>query len=202
MALQEAFENLTEREQRLVGLLGVIFALMIIALPLFLLVSSISDIETENAAIRRTLRDLRREQPRIAAREAQRSANAARYRQKAPPLGSFVEAQAQGQGLTVREVNDQPDKVIGNFRRRHVRASLRRVELRPAIKLLHAIENSEYPVGLERLQIENVRSGQGFDVQFGVIAYEASEEEGDSEAEEESSMASSMRRRRSGPPSP
>lgn len=201
MALQDALENLTEREQRLVGLLGVIFAVMVIALPLFLLVSSISDIETENAAIRRTLRDLHREQPRIAAREAQREANAARYRQKAPPLGSFVEAQAQGQGLTVREVNDQPDKVIGNFRRRHVRASMPRVELRPAIKLLQAIENSDYPVGLERIQIEHFRSGQGFDVQVGVIAYETHEEASDA-AEEESAGASSMRRRRSGPPSP
>ena len=69
------------------------------------------------------------------------------------------------------------------------------VGLRPVVKMLTEIVNSRYPVALERLQIEHFRSGDTYNVQFGVVAYQR-------EAEEEAEAATTRDSGRAGPPSP
>jgi len=199
-AIQDALDNLNERERKLVGVLGAVVVVIVVVLPFYLMTAAISDIETENQQIADVLRDIQRARSTLAQREAEREAAAARYRTKAPPLGSFIEARAGDEELTLREVTDQPEQVIGSFRRRHVRASLPNVNLRPAIKMLTNIENSRFPVALERVQIEHFRSGDSYNVQLGVIAYERREEEA---ADDEDGMAARMRERgRAGPARP
>src|SRR5690606_22683474 len=115
--------------------------------------------------------------------------------------GSFLEARATEQELSLREVTDQPEKVVGDFRRRNVRATLPSVGLRNVIKLLTSIENSRFPVAVERIQIEHFRSGEdSYNVQIGVIAYDAQEPA----ASEGTDMRgeTSMRAGRAGPPAP
>ncbi len=203
---QNAFENLNARERVFILALGGVVVAMIVALPLYLLASSISDMKDDNRQISLVLRDISRARGTLAQRQAERQAASARYANPAPPLGSFLEAEATGQSLSLREVTDQPEKVIGEFRRRNVRATLPSVELRPAVKLLTAIENSEYPVALERIQIEHFRGGDAYNVSLGVIAYDQTAP-AEAEAEEESSPAERRRRRReqagmAGPPAP
>ncbi|MCB9599402.1 MAG: type II secretion system protein M [Sandaracinus sp.] len=194
-------DGLNERERKLLGALGVVFALIVVLLPIYLVTSSISEIEEENRQISQVLRDIGRARGTLAQRQAEREAARARYQQAAPPLGSFLEARATEQELSLREVTDQPEKVVGDFRRRNVRATLPSVGLRKVIKLLTSIENSRFPVAVERIQIEHFRSGEdSYNVQIGVIAYDAEETE-----EPASSMrgeASSMRAGRAGPPAP
>lgn len=194
-------DGLNERERKLLGALGVVFALIVVLLPIYLVTSSISEIEEENRQISQVLRDIGRARGTLAQRQAEREAARARYQQAAPPLGSFLEARATEQELSLREVTDQPEKVVGDFRRRNVRATLPSVGLRKVIKLLTSIENSRFPVAVERIQIEHFRSGEdSYNVQIGVIAYDAEETE-----EPASSMRgepSSMRTGRAGPPAP
>ncbi|MCU0676639.1 MAG: hypothetical protein MUE69_28080 [Myxococcota bacterium] len=84
-----------------------------------------------------------------------------------------------------------------------MRATLPSVGLKKVIKLLTSIENSRFPVAVERIQIEHFRGGEdSYNVQIGVIAYDAAEPEaGEVDA---SSMRgdSSMRAGRAGPPAP
>lgn len=206
--VQGAFERLNPRERVMVmTLVGVVIG-MIVLLPLYLLSTSISDMKDDNREIARVLRDIGRARTTLRQRQAEREAAQQRYANAAPPLGSFLEAQATEQTLTLREVTDQPVKVVGDFRRRHVRATMPSVELRPAIKLLTSIENSRYPVAVERIQIEHFRGGDAYNVSLGVIAFDRQEEE--AEEDEDTSMMSAAERRRrrrqqagmAGPPAP
>lgn len=198
--VQGALHSLNDRERRLLTALGAVFVAVLVLLPLYLVTSSIADIEAENAEIVSVLRDIRRAQGTLAQREAEREAAAARYARPAPPLGSFIEARASEQQLTLREVTDQPEKVIGEYRRRNVRATMPGVGLRPVVKMLTAIENSPFPVALERIQIEHFRPGDSYNVTIGVIAFDREQPEGD-----DSEMRARRRTRegmRPGPPAP
>ncbi len=196
-------DGLNERERKLLGVLGVVFALIVVVLPLYVVTSSISDIEEENREISLVLRDIGRARTTLAQRQAEREAARARYRQSAPPLGSFLEARAAEQELSLREVTDQPEKVVGEFRRRNVRATLPSVGLRKAIKLLTSIENSRFPVAVERIQIEHFRGGEdNYNVQIGVIAYDAQEDESEGASSMRSESTSASRMGRAGPPAP
>lgn len=196
-------DGLNERERKLLGVLGVVFALIVVVLPLYVVTSSISDIEEENREISLVLRDIGRARATLAQRQAEREAARARYRQAAPPLGSFLEARAAEQELSLREVTDQPEKVVGEFRRRNVRATLPSVGLRKAIKLLTSIENSRFPVAVERIQIEHFRGGEdNYNVQVGVIAYDAQEDESEGASSMRGESTSASRMGRAGPPAP
>jgi hypothetical protein len=61
---------------------------------------------------------------------------------------------------------------IGEFSRRQARASLSNVNLRPVIKMLAAIERSDYPVSTQRIQVDHTREGDTYNFQIGVNAYD------------------------------
>lgn len=198
--IQGAVANLNDRERKLLGAMGFVFIGLIVFLPLYLITSSISEISIENEGISDVLRDIAHARPQLAQREAEREASMARYRTAAPPLGSFMEARASEQELTLREVNEQPAKIVGEFRRRNTRSTLPNVGLRPVVKMLTAIVNSRYPVALERLQFEHFRSGDTYNVQVGIVTY--SREEDEEDEDEDNGDQSMSTRMRSGPPEP
>ena len=103
--------------------------------------------------------------------EAKRKVDA-KYKNRTPPLGSFLEAQAKTQGLTLKEVTDQPEKTEGRYHRRSVRASLPGVELTPAVRLMSSIVDSRYPVSIDHLQIEHYQSGDKYNIKLGVLTYD------------------------------
>lgn len=169
--MRAAFENLNERERKLVVALGIVVVLLVVFLPIYLLTSSVSDVEEENEQIRQALRDISQQGGQLAEWEAEREAAERRYESPAPPLGSFLEAKAREAGYDrPLEVTDQPEKVEGGFTRRNTRASLPGVGLRTAIDMMTAVENSPYPVAIERLHIEHYQAGDRYNVQLGVIA--------------------------------
>jgi len=199
-SLRQQIAELNERERKLLTILGGVFIAILVVLPLYLISASISDIETENEQIADVLSEIQDARGELARREAEREAAMARYGTPTPPLGSFVENEANQQDLRLREVTDQPEQVFGEFRRRAVRASMPNVELRPVIKMVTSIENSRFPVAVNRLQIENYRRGQNYNVELGVITFDrAVPEAGD---DEENAERHSKQRGRAGPPPP
>ncbi len=198
--IQGALSGLNDRERKLLLLLGGIFVTFVVFLPAWFLVSAMGDMEEENSEIAELLTDIADARPQLAEREAERQASLARYRTAAPPLGSFIEAEAREQELSLREVTEQPEQELGEFRRRNTRATMPNVGLRPVVKMLTSIVNSRYPVALERLQVEHFRSGDTYNVQLGVVAYERidTEEEGADDGESPRGRRSG----RAGPPAP
>lgn len=171
-ALRAAYEGLNERERMLVGLLGGVFGAILVLLPLYLALDSISAMETENQELAAVLTELSDKAEELQLRRLEREQAAARYQRPAPALGSFVESTAQVEGLQLREVTDQPAVAIGAFSRRQVRASLAGVQLRPVIKMLAAIERSDYPVSTQRIQVDHPNDGDNYTFQIGVNAYD------------------------------
>lgn len=175
--LRVAYENLNPRERLLVGLLGVVAVVLAVGLPFYLARTAMAELADENEEIQEVLREIARSQALLEQRKAERAATEARYARRAPPLGSFVEEKARNVDLGVREVTDEPEQKVDSFTRREVRVSLPpNQKLEPVLRLLADIENSEYPVAVERLRIEHFQQGEDrFNVQFAVAAYDRDE---------------------------
>lgn len=167
------WENLTERERKLLGVLGAVAGALVVLLPLYLFTASISDLEEDNARITAALREIRNSRGRLAQQQAERAAAELRYARRPPALGSFLEAKAgEQEGLTISDVQREPDNEEGRFTIHHTRARLQGVGLRPAIRMLAAIKNSRYPVAIERIHVDHMREGDVYNFQIGVLAFE------------------------------
>jgi len=179
VAVGEALDNvrnwadaLSHRERRLLSSMAVVFAAIVVILPMYVAISSISDIETENTEIAQVLQDIRRSEPRLQQQKAERRAVERLYNRKAPSLGGFLEERAQQYGVSGLGINDQPKLDMGAYSRRSVRVSLPVVELRPLIEMLADIENSSYPVSIELIQMTGGRMRTGYTVKLAVSAYD------------------------------
>jgi len=167
------WENLSERERRLLGALGAIAGLLLVLLPVYLLSTSITDLEEDNQHINAALRRLSRSRATIAAQQAEREAAELRYARRAPTLGSFLEAKAgEQEALSISDVQHEPEREQGRFRIRTTRARFQNAGLRDGVRMLAAIENSRYPVVIERIHIDHHQSGDRYNFQIGVLAFD------------------------------
>lgn len=179
MAFRDALDNLrswsdalSDRERRLLGAMIVVFLALAVALPMYLGISAISDVEQENEEIVQVLHDIQRSEGRLRQQKADRKAISKLYNRKAPSLGGFLEEIAQKYGVTGLGITDQPKLDIGGYSRRSVRVSLPIVELRPLIEMLADIENSSYPISIELIQMTGGRMRTGYTVKLAVNAYD------------------------------
>jgi hypothetical protein len=179
MAFGDAFDNLrgwfdtlNQRERRLLLLMGSVFVVMSVIVPMYLMLASISDIETENTDINEVLRDIYRSEARLEQQKAERRAVERLYNRKTPSLGGFLEESAQQYGVSGLSITDQPKLDLGNYSRRSVRVSLPNVELRPLIEMLADIKNSSYPVAIERIQLDGRRLRTTYSAKLAVNAYD------------------------------
>ena len=165
-------DSLSGRERRLLGMMALVFMAIVVVVPMYVGIASISDIETENEEIALVLKDIQRSEPRLRQQKADRRAIDKLYSRKAPSLGGFLEERAQQFGVSGLGITDQPELDMGEYSRRSVRVSLPVVELRPLIEMLAEIENSSYPVAIERIQMTGGRMRTGYTVKLGVNAYD------------------------------
>lgn len=171
-ALARSWQGLNERERRLVGALGVTLVALVLFGIFYVSQNAVSEVEEESEQLATVLSEIGRARTRLATRAAERDAAERRYTTKAPALGSFVEASARENQLTLREVVDQPDEVMGRYKRRAVNVQLPNVNLRPIVDLMASIENSPYPVAIEEIQVEHFQAGDQYNVKLGVVAYD------------------------------
>lgn len=196
--LSSYWENLTDRERMLLGVLGAVAGVLLVLLPVFLLSTSISDLERENETITAALHRISSARGRLAAQQAERQAAELRYARHAPTLGSFLEAKAGEQdGITISDVQHEPEREQGRFRIRHSRARFQNTGLVAGMRMLAAIENSRYPVAIERIHIDHNQTGDRYNFQIGVLAFDR-EGSGDADA----GVPSTIGNGRAGPPAP
>lgn len=170
--LKTSFGNLSDREQKLVLAMGVVFGIFVLGAPLLLMHTRNLELEDQNGELRGTLQQIAIKGPRLAQLSQERREARARYLNKTPALGSFLESEAGKQGLSVKEFTDQPQKTVGHYVRRNVRISLPGVELTPTLNLMSNIVQSNYPVAVEQIQMEHFQSGDKFNVKLGVLTYD------------------------------
>jgi general secretion pathway protein M len=172
-SLREYWEKLSDRERRLLSIMGGAFLTLLVFAAVWTTSSAVAEVEEERDAIRSVLASIDRAADLLAKREAERRALQARYQIKAPALAAYVESKAKEQGLEVRQVLEEPEKTLNGYRRQSVRAGLSGVSLRPIMHLLAAIEQEPAPMAIERLVIEHYTPGDNFKVDIGVSAFDA-----------------------------
>lgn len=172
--LRQVWEDLNERERKLMLLLGITLAVLILFLPAFLAYRSVSEIADENEAIRDALRQMETRSGELSQRRAQRLAAERRYRTKPPSLGSFLEERTRQAGVQLGSVTDEADERVGGFLKRTTRARLDNINLRALVQLMTLIENSGFAIAIDFVRIEHFRSGDSYDVELGLSSFEKS----------------------------
>jgi type II secretory pathway component PulM len=170
--LRSTWENLNDRERRMLLLLSGVFVTLLLLVPPIMLTLSNNELESQNNELRSVLEQLSIQHVRLAQLIEDRRNADARYRNKTPPLGSFMESEAKKQGLTLQEVTDQPEKTVGKYLRRSVSVSLPQVGLTPVISLLSSIVESGHPVAIEQIQIDHFQPGDQYSVRLGILTYD------------------------------
>jgi hypothetical protein len=170
--LRGMWDGLNDRERLLVGALGGVAVFCVLGFPLLWTVSQNSAIREENAALRGALALIEEHRAELEIRSEMRRTAASRYTHKTPPLGSFLEGEAVKQGLTIREVTDQPEKAFGNYHRRGVSASINEAGLTSVMNLLSALASSPYPLAMDLIQIEHYQAGDTYRLKLGVLTYD------------------------------
>ena len=173
MGLREQFENMSERERKLLTLLGGLFAALIfIGIPAYVY-TGVASAREHNEEITELLRRMDKASELLAVRKGEREARERQYGKPAPALASFIEKSAQTNGLEVPESSDRPDQEGKGFVERTTVVKMRKVNLKPLIKMLENIERSGHPVAITNLSIKARASGPDlYDVQLGVSAYD------------------------------
>lgn len=170
--LRASWYNLNDRERRMLSLLGGVLLVLLLLLPPLMLSLSNSELQSENEELRSVLDQLSKQRNHLMQLAQERKNAEARYQNKTPPLGSFLEAKAKEQGLTLQEVTDQPEKTVGRYQRRSVTVSLPQTGLTPVIQLMSSIVQSGHPVAIQQIQLDHYQPGDQYNVKLGILTYD------------------------------
>jgi type II secretory pathway component PulM len=170
-ALRTYWENLTPRERFGMSVIGGMLAVLAVVVPVWLASSSIGELEDDNEEIMATLRRIQRSRGQIAAAQAEQAERDARYAMGVPG-DDFLTAQAQRQSLALSRVQSEPERAAGRFRIKTTRAQFQSVGLRPVMLLLAELENSRYPIAIERIHVDHHAAGDRYNIEVGVQMFE------------------------------
>jgi hypothetical protein len=177
--IRNSWENLNERERRMLSVLGAVVLALLLLLPPVMLSLGNNDLQTQNDELRSVLDQLAIQRPRLMQLAEDRRNAEARYKNKTPPLGSFLESEAKKQGLNLQEVTDQPEKTVGKYVRRSVTVSLPNTPLTPVINLMSSIVESGHPVAIQEITLDHYQVGDVFNFKLGILTYDKLGDTGD-----------------------
>jgi general secretion pathway protein M len=180
--------GLNPREQRVATIAVFVFgAVLLLAIPVGVQ-SLVASRRTENDELRDALSSVNNARAQIRERQERKTSIAQRYSKKTPPLAGFLEQTATAQRLQVTDSVDRPDVPHGKrYVERNTVIHLKKAGMLSIAKFLEAIEKSNYPVSVSRLNIRK-RTGEpdSYDVEVGVSAFDRTEaaEKQDKEAKD------------------
>jgi len=170
--VRQSWDNLSERERRLLTALGGVFVALLVFGSVYTATTALAEVEEDRDAIRLVLADIDRSADLLAKRDSERKAIEARFAHKAPALAAYLEGRAKDEGIEVRNVDEEQAKTTGLYRRQAVRANFANVALRPVVHLLTSIAEEAAPLAVERLVIEHYAAGDSYKIDLGLASYE------------------------------
>lgn len=167
--------GLNPREQRVASIaLYVLAGILLLAVPVGLS-SLVSSRRTENEELKEALNSVNGSRQKIRERQDRKANIAKRYQKKVPQLGGFLEQNASASKLQIQDSVDRPDVQHGKqYTERHTVIHLKNAGMGPIARFLEALEKSEYPVSVTRINIRK-RAGEADSygpVEIGVSAYD------------------------------
>lgn len=175
--LRDRLDKLDARERKLLGLLGAVFAAMVLLGAPLLLANSVATMREENAELRDAIFAIKEGRVTIRDRQIKRNAILARYANKAPALAGLLEKAAREQGLEIPESQDRPEVPHGkNHVERSTVVRLRKTTMLQLAKMLEMLEQQKMPISIGRLNIRK-RGGENdsYDVEIGLSAFDRTE---------------------------
>lgn len=195
MTLRERFEQLEERERKLLLIfLGVVGAMVVFLLP-FALAMSVSSQASDNERIREIIQEIVDERKTLGQRQAEIDRVEKRYARKAPALASFLAQTADSVGIEIPETQDRATVPHGKvFKERVTKIRLRQVGMLALSNFMEKIENAPYPISISKLNIrKRGTKPDEFDAEMEISAFDreapkkkpATDAEGEKSADEE-----------------
>ncbi len=166
--------GLNPREQRIATVAVLVLGVMLVLAVPIGLQTLVSRRSNENDELRSALNAVNGARAQIRERADRKASIAQRYGKKTPQLAGFLEQTASAQKLQVTDSVDRPDVPHGKrYLERNTVIHLKKSGMGPIAKFLEALEKSNYPLAVSRLNIRK-RAGEAdsYDVEVGVSAYD------------------------------
>ena len=179
--------DLNRREQRnAIIVASSLGALVFLSIPASL-VWFTSKLRDETTELRDAVEKVQSSRASILERKQKKESIAARYRDKAPALDSFLEERAREQKLELSDAVGRPEVSIGKrYVERTTMVHLKKAGMGGISRWLESIVTSGKPVVISRLNIRR-RTGEpdAYDLEVGVAAYDRSEQPKGEKADKE-----------------
>lgn len=166
-------DQLSSRERSMVIGLGSVFALLIVILVPLQVSSWLSGKARANDELRAAIGEVDAARGRIAARRAALGDVAARYANRAPPLGVLVDDAAKGAKLEIGVQTDVPPIPRGKlYTERATKLQIQRTGLRPLTEFLERIETSGHPIAVTAFDMTKRIEADSYSVNMTISAYD------------------------------
>lgn len=174
MNLREKFEQLEERERKLLAIfLGILTMMILILMPLALLMS-VEAQEDDNDRVREIIQQIDDERATLSRRQADVQRVQRRYARQAPALAGFLAQTADQIGVEIPETQDRSTVPHGKtFKERVTKIRLRSVGMLKLAQFMDRIENAGYAVSISKLNIKKRGNAPDeFDAEMEVSAFD------------------------------
>ncbi len=177
MNLVERFDNLAERERKLLLVFFGLLASMLLFLVPLLIRMSVRDQADVNMRIREVIATIEDERVSLSRRNAETERIEARYRGKVPALASFLAKKADEVGVEIPETQERSTVPRGKtIKERASRIRLTKVGMLKLSNFMNSITNSGMPVRITRLDIKKRgNKADEYDVEMDVSAFDREE---------------------------
>ncbi len=169
--------GLSEREQRLVAVMGLMFLVFIIFLIVFLVGSKVSDLEEEAETLAEGLRLLDEKQAAYQERKLAAADTGNQAQQKPTPLPTMVDKASKAHDLEMPDMKELPEQRHGSSWVEHsVELSMRDVDLLNLTEFMEEIikNRTRFPVAISKLEVNKRKKADGasFHVKMTISTFE------------------------------
>lgn len=174
MSLRERFDNLAERERRLLLVFFGILGFMLLVLVPVLVQMSVGEMAAENERLKAVIETITDERAVLAKRQAQASLLERRYGSTAPALAGWLAQIADDVDVDIPESQDRSTVPRGKtFKERSTHIRLTKVGMYQLSNFMERVSTSSYPVIISRLDIKK-RSGKPdeYDAEMDITAFD------------------------------
>jgi general secretion pathway protein M len=169
-------DQLSGRERTMaIGLGGTVAALIIFLVPIRVS-AYLSNRSRENDDLKQAIVDVNNARAKIAARRAALGDVAARYANKAPPLGTLVDTASKAAGLEVAVQTDVPPIPRGKlYTERATRLAIQKTGLKALANFMEKIEESGHPVAITQFDMTKRIEPDSYTVNMTIAAWDRTE---------------------------
>ena len=173
--LKRSWDRLAVRERRMVAGLSAAMVLGVVVFIGFSIQSGLEELEENNEAMRKALRELDQHKDAFTAQRQRQAAIDSRIR-GGLELNGFLETKASAAGISIAESSDTQPVQGDRYKQNGMEIKLRKVTIEQLTKFMKEIETSEHLVQITSLSI-NARwnQHQDLDVEMTVSTYERKE---------------------------